>query len=252
MPHFHRSRVFATTVRAAVVLACTAVSSDAVARQGKDPASILKMQTQALLDAVAAGDVRVWDRYLDASVIYLAEDGTRKTKADLLKEIQPLPRGVSGSISIGTFNTRLHGNVAITTHDDHERENYYGHALTAEYRATDTWLQTPAGWKLVASQVHAVLVDPPAIRLDAARLDEYVGVYRLTPEITYSIRRTGAALSGERTGRPAQMLNTEAADVFFVPGQPRVRKIFLRGSNGRVVAFVDRREGRDVRWERAN
>ena len=203
-----------------------------------------------MLDAVAAGDTKVWDRYLDPAMIYLAEDGTRKSKADLLKELQPLPPGISGAITIGAFDVRAHGNVAIATHDDNERENYYGQMLNAQYRTTDTWLQTKDGWKLIASQVHAALIDPPAIQLPTGRLDEYAGMYRLTPEIAYTIRRSGDTLSGERTGRPVQMLKAEAADVFFVPGQPRVRKIFLRDAGGRVIGFVDRREGRDVRWER--
>jgi hypothetical protein len=44
------------------------------------------------------------------------------------------------------------------------------------------------------------------------------------------------------------VLKAEAPDVFFVPGQPRVRKIFLRDASGHVTGFVDRREGRDVKW----
>jgi hypothetical protein len=59
----------------------------------EDVAHVLKQQTQELFDAVTSGDARVWDRYLDANVIYLSEDGTRKSKADLLKEITPLPKG---------------------------------------------------------------------------------------------------------------------------------------------------------------
>ena len=59
-----------------VVAACASIASDASARQ--DLTALLKMQTQAMLDAVAAGDTKVWDRYLDPAMIYLAEDGTRK------------------------------------------------------------------------------------------------------------------------------------------------------------------------------
>src|SRR6266508_4456687 len=44
----------------------------------EDVARVLKQQTQELFDAVTSGDARVWDRYLDANVIYLSEDGTRK------------------------------------------------------------------------------------------------------------------------------------------------------------------------------
>ena len=215
-----------------------------------DVARVLKAQTQALVDAVTNGDPRVWDRYLDPNMLYLAEDGTRKSKADLLKEITPLPKGISGSITVSNFEVRVHGDTAISTHDDLEDEDYFGHKLKAEYRTTDTWLRTPQGWKLIASQVHAQLIDPPAIQLTAARLDEYVGTYSLNADITYTIRRQGDSLTGERAGRPAQMLSVEAAGVMFVRGQPRSRKVFLRSADGRVSGFVDRREGRDVPWKR--
>jgi len=228
-------------------MALHAITASAVFAQ-EDVAKVLKAQTQELMNAVSTGNARVWDRYLDADVLYLNEEGVRKTKADLLKEIVPLPKGISGSITVSAFEVHLHGNTAITTHNDLESEDYFGHPLKAEYRTTDTWIRTPQGWKLVASQVHAQLIDPPAIRLPQARLDEYVGVYRLNAEITYTIRRQGDVLTGERSGRPTQTLNVEAADVMFVAGQPRSRKIFLRSPDGRVVGFVDRREGRDIAW----
>jgi len=232
-----------------LVGALTLASASALA-QNNDLARVLEQQTQELLNAVSSGDARVWDRYLDANAIYLAEDGTRKTKAALLKEITPLPTGISGSISVTAFEVRLHGDTAVTTHNDLESEDYFGHPIKAEYRTTDTWIRTAQGWKLVASQVHAQLIDPPALQLPSARLDEYAGVYRLNADIKYTIRREGSRLVGERSGRPAQTLSVEAADVMFVAGQPRSRKIFLRGADGRITGFVDRREGRDIPWTR--
>lgn len=233
----------------AMTLALSAATVVTVSAQ-QDVARILEQQTQELFDAVTTGDARVWDRYLDANVIYLSEDGVRKSKADLLKEITPLPKGISGSIVVSDFQVRLHGDTAVTTHNDLESENYFGHALKAEYRSTDTWIRTPQGWRLAASQVHAQPIDPPAITLSSAKLDEYVGTYRLNADITYTVRRKGIVLTGERTGRPAQALSAEASDVFFVAGQPRSRKIFLRSADGHVTGFVDRREGRDVPWKR--
>jgi ketosteroid isomerase-like protein len=232
-----------------VVLVLHASAGASVLAQD-DVAAVLKAQTQELLNAVTNGDPRVWDRYLDPNVLYLAEDGTRKSKADLLKEITPLPKGISGALTVANFEVRLHGDTAIATHDDLEDEDYFGHTLKAEYRTTDTWRRTPQGWKLIASQVHAQLIDPAAIQVAAAKLDEYVGAYRLNADITYTIRRQGDALSGERTGRPTQMLKMEASDVMFVPGQPRSRKVFLRSADGRVTGFVDRREGRDIPWKK--
>jgi hypothetical protein len=41
--------------------------------------------------------------------------------------------------------------------------------------------------------------DPPAVELPAGRLEAYVGVYALTPEVTYTIRLEGSGLIGQRT-----------------------------------------------------
>jgi hypothetical protein len=237
-----------TIMNGFVVVVVALYSATALAQE--DVARVLKAQTQELMNAVSSGDARVWNRYLDASVLYLNEDGIRKTKADLLREIVPLPKGISGTITVSAFEVRLHGDTAIATHDDLENENYFGHALKAEYRTTDTWIRTAQGWKLVASQIHAQLIDPPSIRLTSDRMDEYVGIYRLNHEVTYTIRKQGDTLTGERSGRPSQTLNVEAPDVMFVSGQPRSRKIFLRSSSGPIVGFVDRREGRDVMWNK--
>lgn len=33
--------------------------------------------------------------------------------------------------------------------------------------------------------------------------------------------------------------------MFFAPGKPRTRRIFIRDANGAITGFVDRREGID-------
>jgi hypothetical protein len=45
-------------------------------------------------------------------------------------------------------------------------------------------------------------------------------------------------------------LKVELADCLFVPGQPRLRKVFQRDANGRVTGFVERRESWDIAWRR--
>jgi hypothetical protein len=114
----------------------------------------------------------------------------------------------------------------------------------------DTWVETPEGWRLVAQHIAAVLKDPPATRLTRKELCAYSGVYQLTPNITTTIRCTDSGLTSERGDRPAVTYLPELRDLFFAAGQPRSRRNFLRDSSGKVVAFVDRREGEDVRWQR--
>lgn len=233
-----------------IAVAACAHQPAAPATSMSDPTAILQRQTQELVDAVTAGRADVWDRYTDARLVYSAEDGAVKTKADLLEEIKPLPPHISGVLKVIEFVANRHGAAAVTNYIVDEQETYFGQAITARYRETDTWIETPNGWRLVASQVVALRTDPPAIALTGAQLDAYAGTYALTPEVGYTIRRDGKALVGQRTGRAPETLEAEAPDVLFVRGKPRLRKIFQRATGGAITGFVERRESWDIRWTR--
>lgn len=69
-------------------------------------------------------------------------------------------------------------------------------------------------------------------------------------DLAYVVQWDGKQLTGGRAGRPVSPLRVEVRDVLFVPGQPRVRKIFQRDKEGKVTGFVDRREGEDLVWHR--
>jgi hypothetical protein len=123
-------------------------------------AATLRRQTQELLDAITNGKPDVWDRYLDSAASYTTEDGTIRSKREMVGDI-------------------------------------HGHALHCQYRTTDTWLKTPAGWRLIGAQVLALRTDPPAVALAPAAADELVGKYILSPELSYEIRREGGVLLGQ-------------------------------------------------------
>jgi Domain of unknown function (DUF4440)/Domain of unknown function (DUF3471) len=220
------------------------------APEGGDVSAVLQRQTQEMMDAITYGKADVWDRYLDAKAVYTTEDGTIQTKAQVVEGTKPLAEGVSGSIKVIDFQATVHGPVAVTNYVSDEHENYHGHKLHCQYRSTDTWLKTPAGWRLIAGQVLALRTDPPAIPLTPHQVDEYVGRYALTPTITYEIRRHGDGLEGQQNGRQAEPLRMEAPDVLFVPGKTRYRKIFQRASDGHVTGFAERREAWDLDWKR--
>jgi Domain of unknown function (DUF4440) len=213
-------------------------------------AAELRAHTQALLDAVAPGDRGPWERLLDPAFLHLDENGTVRTKAELLAEISPLPAGLAGSIRVDSFRAELHGDVAIVAHEDQERLDYHGQHLATRFRSLDTWRRTPGGWRLIGQHVAAVLRDPPAATLSRAELCAYDGRYALTDAIVTTIRCDGDALVAERTGRPAVRYRPELRDLFFAAGQPRSRRIFLRDPSGRITGFADRREGEDIVWRR--
>lgn len=208
----------------------------------------LRRLTQENLDAIAPGQVEVWRRNLHDKVTHVDENNVVRDKTELLKEFNPLPKGLVGRLEIDKFKATFEGNVAVATHEDLEHLEYHGQMIISRWRSTDTWLKTAAGWKLIAEQTLAILEDPPAIQLTAQQLCAYAGTYRLTPEITDTIQCSDGRLTGTRTGRPEVTYQPEVADVFFAAGKPRTRRIFLRDGQGAITGFVDRREGIDVRW----
>jgi len=210
----------------------------------------LQRATQALVDALAPGERALWEHYSDPSLTYVTEDNEVKSRAQLLDGMKPLPAGSSGWIVVEEFRCTDFGSFAVTTYLMDEHETIEGHELHARYRGSDTWRATAAGWRLVAAQVYAIPLDPPSGGA-AGALADYAGTYSLSAITRQTIRQDGDHLVAERPGRPPQLLLPESGDVFFTPGHPRTRRIFLRSADGRVAGFADRREGTDLRWTRA-
>ena len=208
----------------------------------------LRRMTQEMLNAIAPGHAEVWQRYTHERLIHVDENGTVRSRKELLAELTPLPPGLIGRIEIDHFKVEVHDKVAVVAHDDQEYLDYHGQALRSRFRSTDTWLRTPEGWRLIAQQVSAVLKDPPAATLTTEQLCAYNGAYSLTRDITATVRCAEGGLTVERAGRPTVRYVPEVLDAFFVAGQPRTRRFFLRDDQGRLTGFVDRREGEDVRW----
>jgi len=225
---------------------------------GQNPAAsveeitnLLHAKDQALMDAVTAGDPKVWDAMLAPDVIYLDESGELSSRADLLNQIKPLASGVSGNIKVTDYKLTLHGDTARVFMADEEQENFHGAQLHARYLVTETWQKIGAQWKLLLAHVYATLFEPPVLKVNPQDLDAYVGRYAVG-DLIYVISRDGDHLLGGREGKPGSVLIGELKDVFFIAGQLRTRKIFQRDANGKVTRFLDRREGVDLPWRRIN
>jgi hypothetical protein len=210
----------------------------------------LRAKTQALVDAIAPGDTKTWLAATDPGLLFVSENNEVLTRDQLLKQLEPLPKGLEGSIKVTDFQVQRHGDAAVSTYIADETLDYHGQLLKTKFRTTDTWYLARGKWTMVASMTLAVLNDPPAIKLPAATLQDYTGQYQLTPEIHYVIREEADRLLGQREGGKEVELQAEAPDLFFVAGSPRSRKVFYRDQAGKVVGFGDRREGQDIKWTR--
>ena len=212
--------------------------------------TLLRAKDQALLDAIAPGDRKVWDNALAADAVYVDENGAVMNRSQFLEQLTPLPPGASGNLHISSYTAHIVGDLATVIHIDDEQENYHGQALTARYLTTETWRRDDGEWKLYLVHAYAVPKDPPAITLPAKEMEQYVGRYAGGPDLVYIIKWDGQQLVGGRKESSMKPLKVEVRDVLFVPGQPRIRKIFQRDGRGKIIGFVDRRESWDLVWKK--
>ena len=211
----------------------------------------LKQATQELLDAIASGDKAVWEKYLAEGSIYADEERRVLTKDELIKEINPLPKGYIGTIKIGETKALAQDNVVVLSHLDREDLELYGQKLVTYFHTTNTWAKQAGGqWKLVGTQVSAIPNERKPGKIDSKTLDSYAGQYQLAPEVFYTITREGDKLFGQRTGRAKEELLPLCGDIFYKKGVWRGEKVFERDSSGKIINMLDRRENNDLVWKK--
>ncbi|MBD5657659.1 MAG: DUF4440 domain-containing protein [Candidatus Eremiobacteraeota bacterium] len=232
-------------------LALLVVTATAVpARSNGDVAALIKRQSQEFSDASATGNAAVLARYLDDNVTFMDEDGDVGTKKDLLAGTTPTPKDASHVLHQTDWHIQLYGKVAVTAFTDESSARFHGQTLKAKFRSTEVWIEKTDGWKMISSQTIALQVDPPAITLPTGVLSEYVGTYTAGGGFDVAIAQSGDALTASVNGSKPVGLKAEVKDVFFIPGQPRLRRIFRRDAGGAIIGFVSRREGHDVAFKR--
>lgn len=209
----------------------------------------LVRRTQELFDAVASGDPAPFKKYFAEDAMFFDEKGRDMDKTALVKDIQPLPKGYSGSIKIVRPKSHIEGDVAILSYDLDEVEVVFGQKLTARYHETDTWMRRQEKWQIVAAQVLRYYEDPAPGKADTSKFADYVGAYQLSPERTITVTAEDGHLYAQRSGRAREELVPEASDIFFRKGVEG-RTLFGHGADGKVATLIDRRNNEDIVWKK--
>jgi hypothetical protein len=214
------------------------------------PAVNLERITQELANALAPGNVSVWQQWTHPQFVVTDENGVRTERQQFLSEMRPLPPGTSGSIKVTDFKVTQTSGVQVTTYVLDELEHYHGEDLQARYRQTDTWVPSASGWRLLASQIIALRTDPPAVELPATLWSEYSGRYGLPDGLELEITTAGSSAALRKSTGTPRPLKAELKDLLFVPADPRIRYIVQRDGSEQVVALIQRRESWDIVWRR--
>jgi ketosteroid isomerase-like protein len=229
------------------VASTSAVAWRGVANEPAITQDELVRRTQELFDSVAPGNAEPFKKYFADDAMFFDEKGRGMDKAALVKDIQPMPKGYSGTIKLVRRKSHIEGDVAILSYDLDETETIFGQNMTARYHETDTWMRRGGKWQIVAAQVLRYYEDPAVGKADTSKFPSYVGTYRLGPERTMTVTSEDGHLYATRNGRPRQELIPEASDIFFRKGVEG-RTLFGHSDDGKVISLIDRRNNEDVVW----
>jgi len=209
----------------------------------------LERRTQELMDSVVPGDRTPWQTYYADDCLFFDEKGRSMTKAQLVADISPMPKGYGGSIKLVKAQSRIEKDTAILSYDLDESETIWGQNLSARYHGTDTWMYRNGRWQIVATQMFRYYEDPAPGAVDPNRLVQYAGTYELTPGTRMTVVVENGRLYAQRDGRARELLIPEASDIFFRKGVEG-RRLFHVAAGGTVDALIDRRNNEDVVWKK--
>jgi ketosteroid isomerase-like protein len=207
----------------------------------------LVRRSQELFDSVAPGNADPFKKYFAEDAMFFDEKGRSMDKAALVKDIEPMPKGYSGTIKLVRPKSHIEGDVAILSYDLDETETIFGQNMTARYHETDTWMLRAGRWQIVAGQVLRYYEDPAPGKADTSKFAAYVGTYQLGPERKMTVSAENGHLYSQRAGRDRVELIPEASDIFFQKGVEG-RTLFGVGADGKVISLIDRRNNEDVVW----
>ncbi|MCI0415446.1 DUF4440 domain-containing protein [bacterium] len=234
------------------ILFCVTLISPLAFAQTANPKTEQELTAiaQELMDAIAPGKKEVWEKYLADSWIIREENGQVLTKAELLKDFNPLPPGYVGKIKVTDVHVRDYGNVAVISHRDKEELELYGQMLKTEFGSTDTYMKIDGQWKVIASHISVYPSELTAVTLPPEQLQRFTGAYELKSDVVYTITLEDNKLIGQRTGRAKEELFPENETRLFRKGAPRGIKIFVPDEKGRFTKMIDRRDNVDLVWRR--
>lgn len=233
-----------------VALALIGCATSASRTEAPATAQHLIELSQGLLRAVTAGDKAVFAATLAEDGVFIDEEATMRTRAELIEQIGPLPPGYDGRLEMHNARTRIVGDVGVVSFDITETLDLYGQRLTTHYHTTDTYQRLGGDWRLIAEQTSVLPSELAPMSADPAHYDDYAGTYALAADVRAQVVRDGEHLYMQREGRAREELLPIGGDRFIRAGHPRGERYFRRDRDGRVDAIVDRRDNNDLVWRR--
>jgi hypothetical protein len=198
------------------------------------------------------GEKTVWDRTLDDDCLITTEDGKFLSKAEMLKNVRPLPAGFAAHIDVRDVTVRRVGDAAVVHYWLDEVETIFGQELRTTYVQTDTYRRADGVWKAIAQHETVVPRDLEPIAVDSRDWKQLLGYYRFSERATsrYHVFERDGTLYGGNDESSATRLIPLAPLVFFQQGSIHIM-IFVKDPGGAVNEVRQLHKYNEVRMRRA-
>jgi hypothetical protein len=203
--------------------------------------------TQRLMDALPLGDKAAWQQWVTDDAVIIDEFGRVAGKAETIASLHPFPAGVTGSMEMRDPHAWLHGDSALLSVEEYEREAYFGQTFVVRYRSLLTFVKQSGQWKLAGAEDVTLPTQPPKLDVPGFAPGDYVGTYRYAPGRAWIVSVDHGVLGfATHAGGSVQALQPVAKDVFMGSDDERNLLIFQRDAHGKVTTLIERRKFNDL------
>jgi len=194
-------------------------------------------------------DTSAWSKYLDNNWHIVDDDGSVSSKKEFLQTFKPFPKEITITVKVTQPVFSIHGNIAVIQYVADEHETAYGQKLHTTYSTMDTWYEKGQSWVMLSMQDFEIPALPPAIIVDPAVMRSYTGTYQLIEGKTALVSLKNDTLFIQKgTGKPVALF-AETVNIFFRKEDARGRKLFVTGTDGKLI-LLERRNGQDLVWKK--
>ena len=199
-------------------------------------------------------DLATWDASISAGALLKAESWKKAFTPYVLKQGEPTNYGYGWSIGQLEGSPMISHGGGINGFSTFALRLPEDKVYVAVLTNADGGLARPemVASRLAARMIGKTIPEFTAVKLDAATLDQYVGVYKIDEKNRRNFVRDGDKLIMTRTNGPRTELQAYAKDQFFIDEQSLLRVQFVRNDKNEVIDAIVMQNGTRTSHPRTN
>ena len=149
-----------TLIIALWVLAASSIT-DAQTRSNNRVEQEIRRINREVAEAGLRGDKATAERLIADDYLYTGMDGSTRTKAQIIKDMQPLPANINYSSRVEDVVIRDFGGTAVMSYRMVEDVEVNGQKNSMQYRSTDVFMRRKGKWQLIATHTSTIPSNKP-------------------------------------------------------------------------------------------